>query len=115
MDQNWISGLGIPSSGGHSLRDWVDQDRLNGLATILIGMSQLPMAFVLADSTGFEIPLFVIVVGSVVLIAIGVNVFRGMEAFEVEWSESERVAWLDTVMRCMFAIVVTAATFWIVA
>lgn len=70
----------------------VTQERLNGLAALLIGVSQLPLAFVLADATGNDISLFIIGAGGWLLIGIGVNVFRGMEAFEVDWSESEWVA-----------------------
>lgn len=113
MDQNWVSSLGAVSIGGHRFRDLINRDRLNGLAAIVIGISQLPMAFVLADSTGFDISLYVIGVGGILLIAIGVNVFRGMEAFEVEWSDRVWVAWLDTTIRCIFAIVVAAGTYWI--
>lgn len=115
MDQNRSSGLGAVSSGGQSLRDVVNRDHLNGLATILIGVSQLPLAFVLADSTGEEISLFAIGAGGWLLIGIGVNVFRGREAFELDWSKSERAAWLNTIMTCIFAVVVAAAAFLILA
>lgn len=115
MDPSWFSGLGGLSRGGHSLREAVTRGRLNGLATILIGVGQLSLAFVLADTTGFELALFVIAVGSLVLIAIGSNVFRGMEAFAVDWSDSERVAWADTITRCLFAVGVVVASFLIVA
>ncbi len=104
MDQSWFSIFSAVSIGNHRFRDLINQDRLNGLAAIVIGMSQLPMAFMFADATRFDISLWVIGVSGMLLIAIGVNVFRGMEAFEIAWSESKRVSWLDTIIRCMFAV-----------
>jgi hypothetical protein len=111
MDQNWFPSFGTVSGGSHSLRDLVNRDRLNGLATILVGVSQLPLAFMFADATGYESSLFVIGAGGWLLIGIGANVFRGMEAFELDWSESERAAWLSTIIACILAVVVAAAAF----
>jgi hypothetical protein len=115
MDQNQLSGSGAVSIGDHSLRDSVNQDRLNGLAAIVVGVSQLPLAFMFADATGYESSLFVIGAGGILLSAIGVNVFRGMGPFEVDWSESKRVAWLSTIVTCLYAVVVVVAAFLIVA
>ena len=114
MDQNRLSGFGAVSRGRSSLADVVSRNRLNGLAAIIIGLSQLPLAFMVADSTGYEISLFVIGAGGWLLVGIGVNVFRGMEAFEFDWSESNRVAWVSTIVTCLFATVVATAAFLIV-
>jgi hypothetical protein len=111
MDQNQLTGFGGVSSGSHSLRDSVNRDHLNGLAAILVGVSQLPLAVMFADVTGYESSLFVIGAGGFLLIAIGVNVFRGMGPFEVDWIESERVTQLSMIINLVIAVVVAAAAF----
>jgi hypothetical protein len=108
MDQNQLSGSGAVSSGGHSLRDLVNRERLNGLAAILVGVSQLPLAVMFADVTGYESSLFVIGAGGFLLMAIGANVFRGIGPFELDWTESERVARLSTIMTWIIAVAVAA-------
>ena len=115
MDQNQLSGSGAVSSGSHSLRDLVNRNRLNGLATILIGVSQLPLAVMFADVTGYESSLFVIGCSGWLLIGVGVNVFRDRGPFELDWTESKRTAWLSTIVTCILAIVVAAAALLILA
>ena len=104
MDQNWFSALGTVSSGDHSLRDSINRDRLNGLATALIGLCLFPMAFVLSDSTEFDIPQVVIIIGSIALIDIGSNAFLDMNAFEYEWDDREWISWFpnhtEMYIRC---------------
>ena len=107
MDRNWFSGLAAMSDGDHSLGNPINRNRLNGLATVFIGISQLPLAFIFMDHW---LSLFVIGSGGWLLIGIGVNVFRGREAFEIGWSGSDRVEWLNTAVIATYAIAVVAAT-----
>ena len=109
MDQNQHSDSAAVFDGNRSFDDLTNQSRLKGLAIVSIGISQLPLAFMLADVTGYNISIFVIGTGGWLLISIGVNVFRGKEVFEIGWSESEQVEWLSTVLMVIFAIAVVAA------
>ena len=73
---------------------------------MFIGMGQLPLAFIFMEHS---LSLFVIGSGSWLLIGIGVNVFRDREAFEIRWSGSKWVEWLNTAVLAMYAIAVVAA------
>jgi len=109
MRQSLLSRLEFRSGRGHGPRSLLDQNQITGLATVFIGMSQLPLAFVFANHWA---SLFVVGSGGWLLIGIGVNVFRGREPFEVGWSRSRQVDWLNTVLLAIHAIaVVIAASF----
>jgi hypothetical protein len=113
MSQNRRSRLAPLSDGDRSLRDRMNQNHLNGLATVLAGMSQLSLAVMFADVTGDDISLFIGGAGGWLLIGIGVNVFQGKEVFDDGWVESKRVTWLLTAVQFILAVAVVAATVWI--
>lgn len=88
--------------------DQIDQNQLNGLVAVLVGLSQLLLALVtLSDPDSLS---FIVVAGGgILLLLIGVRVFQGKEVFEGEGNVSKRVRWLGTAMRVVFAIGVAVA------
>jgi hypothetical protein len=114
MGQNRLSRLATVSDDGRSLRDLADRNRLTGLATVLVGVSQLPIAFIAAESTGYDSLLFIVGASGWLLIGIGVNMLRGKEAFDDGWVDSERVEWLWTAVMFVIAVAVAAATVFLV-
>jgi hypothetical protein len=99
MGQNEFSASPSRSDGDH-----IGRNRLNGLIAVLVGLNQLTVAAMSEN----ELALFIGGAGGWLLIAIGVSVFRGKEAFEIDWSESERVAWLITIMQLLLPLGVAA-------
>ena len=114
MDRSWSTDSNEASRSGHWLSDRVSRHHLNGLAAIVVGLSQLPLAFMFADATGYESSIYVVGGGGWMLIGVGINEFRGMEAFEIDWSASNRVAWYGTVLTCILAGVVAVAALLII-
>lgn len=110
MDQNQPTGLATVSNGDSSFHNLIDRNRLTGLATILVGISQLPLAFMFAEHWP---SFFVIGSGGALLIRIGIHVFQGRGTFETGWGESEWVAWLSTVVLFIFAVAVATGTVWV--
>jgi len=92
---------------GSRLRDSVGQSQLVGLACVLIGASQLPLAFLVSEQS---LILFVMGCGGWLLISLGINLFRGNEAFESRWDSNERTAWLGAVCILLVGLFVVAAT-----
>jgi hypothetical protein len=108
MDQNQHSKSAGMLDGD---RDFlINQSQLMGLATVFIGLSQLPMAIILANVTGHDSSLFVVGAGGWLLIGIGVNLFRGMEAFESKWGKNERLEWLSVTVTVVLALAVVAVS-----
>ena len=107
MDQNWLSGFVGTSGGGHNLHDRIDRNQLNALATVLIGICQLPLAFIFTENW---IPIFIIGSGGWLLIGIGVYMFQRKVAFDIRWFGGKWGAWLSTAVLAMYAIAVVAAT-----
>ncbi|MFC6723694.1 hypothetical protein ACFQE1_04710 [Halobium palmae] len=95
------------SSGESRLRDSIDQSQLTGLACVLVGASQLPLAFLVGEQS---LILFVMGCAGWMLIGLGVDLLRGKEAFETGWGESERIEWLSAAWVLLFALFVVAAT-----
>lgn len=95
-----------PTGRDHGIRDRIDRAQLYGLACVLVGVSQLPLAFRLADH---YVSVFVVGSGGWLLIATGINLLQGREAFANEWTENERIAWLLAAVMVLFAIGVVAA------
>ncbi|MDS0293085.1 hypothetical protein [Halogeometricum luteum] len=106
MVRNRLSRL-LNSSGSESrLRGSVERSHLTGLTCVLVGASQLPLAF----SNERSLALFVTGSGGWLLISIGVNLFRGRGALDFEWTGSERAAWLGSAWLLLFGLLVVAAT-----
>jgi predicted membrane channel-forming protein YqfA (hemolysin III family) len=98
----------ISSSGDESrLRGPIDRSRLTGLGCVLVGLCQLPLANLYHEQA---LALFITASGGWLLVGIGMNLFRGKEAFDFGWSDSERVAWLSTVLFLLFGLFVVVAT-----
>lgn len=107
MAQNRLYRL-LSTSGSESrLRGLISQSQLIGLACVLIGASQLPLAFRVSEQS---LVLFIMGCAGWLLIGIGVNLFRGKEGFEVGWSENDRIAWLNAAWTLLLALLVVAAT-----
>ena len=85
----------------------IGQSHLNGLACVLVGVSQLPLAFLVGEQS---LVLFIMGCAGLMLASIGVNLLRGKEPFDIHWSENERIAWLSTALNFFWALLVVAAT-----
>lgn len=113
MSRNRRSDLIGASDGDHGLRDLIDRKRLEGLATVFIGISQLPLAFVFADAVHWS-SLFVVGCGGWLLVGIGVNLSQGREAFESGWEvENERLRGVSAAVTFVLAVAVAASSVWL--
>lgn len=106
MAQNRLYRLLSTAGSKSRLRGSVGQSQLAGIACVLIGVSQLPVAFVVGEQ---PLVLFIIGSGGWLLIGIGVNIFRGREGSEV-WGNNERTSWLSAVWTLLFSLFVVVAT-----
>lgn len=92
------------------LRNAISRNKLYGLTSVLVGSSQLPLAFLLADLTNQSLAVFVIGSGGWLLIGLGINLLQGKRAFHTEWTDNERYRWLIAAVICLLAFVVVIAT-----
>lgn len=106
MGQNRTHGVADDRSGERGLRDTIDEYRLAGLACVLVGVSQLPLAFIHAESNA---SLFVVGAGGWMLIGIGINLLQGRRAFEIRWTDNGTISWLIAAMLVVFAVLVFLA------
>lgn len=106
MVSNRLSRLLSSPDGESRLRGSAERSRLSGLACVLVGVSQLPLAFLGERS----LAPFVIGSGGWLLIGIGVNLAGGRGALDFEWTGSERAAWLGSAWHFAFGLLVVAAT-----
>lgn len=113
MTRNRFPRLAI-ASGDHGFSGPLNRARFIGLAVVLVGVSQLPIAFIAADATGHDGMLFVVGAGGWLLISIGVNLLRDRSAFDDGWTESERVEWLLAGVTFVSAVVIAVAAVFIV-
>lgn len=95
---------GLASLSGLQRR--IDRSQLTGLTTLLVGVSQLPLAFALAEN---HWALFVMGSGGWLLIGIGINLLQGREAFEIGWTDDDGIEWLVAAAMVGFALLVVAA------
>lgn len=116
MDQNRVSGVTPTSDRDHSLRELIDRKQVDGLAIVLLGITQVLLATVsLMQSSWSGITVsswstFVLGGGGWLLIGVGVSVFQGRVVFEPEsgWGiDNQRLAWIGT--AAIFAVSVGAA------
>jgi hypothetical protein len=108
------TGVAAGIDGGAAIRSAVAPAQMMGLACVLVGLSQLPLSFLLADLVGSSLPLFVIGGGGWLLIAIGVNMLRGRSPSEVEWTDSARAEWFLAVFDVLLSLFVVAASLYTV-
>lgn len=115
MSRYRLSVLDRSSNGDRALRDLIVLQQVNGIVTLLLGVSQV--LFIMhfmgssePDVTTSSLPLFVLGGGGWALIGIGVNLFKGKEAFDGGWIESERVMWVWTIGSFIFALGVAVWT-----
>lgn len=106
MGQNRTHGVADDRTGERGLRDTIDEYRLAGLACVLVGVSQLPLAFIHGEPTT---TLFVVGGGGWMLIGIGLNLLQGRGAFEIRWTDNETISWLIAAMLVVFAVLVVVA------
>ena len=108
MDQNQSSNVALTSDGDHNLLDPIDQNHIAALGTMLIGTTQVLLGMVILPSaSGYALTFWsslFLVGGGWSLIGIGFNVFRGREAFDDGWVESEQLDRLRTVIVFMVAV-----------
>lgn len=90
-------------------RQFIGRFRLAGFATVLVGLSQLPVAVLVADATGHDSLLLVIGGGGWLLVGIGVNILRGREAFETRRDGDGWWPWLSAIVTVIVAISVAVA------
>jgi putative Mn2+ efflux pump MntP len=107
MDQSQRSVLDPISDGNHSLRDRIDRHRLISFVIVVVGLSQLLLAFATPLASDWLSSL-VVMVGGVLLIIIGRHMCHHKEPFEGEWG-SEWLAWLESIQSVIFAVGVAAA------
>lgn len=107
MSQNRLDRFLSLSGSKSRLRGSVGQSQLAGIACVLIGASQLPVAFVVSEQS---LVFFIMGSGGWLLIGIGVNLFRGKDAFELGWSNNKRISWLSAVWTLLFSLLVVGAT-----
>lgn len=118
MEQNQISSRATESDD-HSHRNRIDRNQLTGLATVLVGMSQvlLGLSGLMNSSwsglTESAWTIFVLGAGGWLLVGIGVNQFWGRAAFGDGWIESEWVAWLTTTVVFILSVGVAAGVVWV--
>jgi hypothetical protein len=77
---------------------------------MLVGVSQLPLAFVLAELSDEYLSLFVIGSGGWLLIGIGINLITGKDAFYNGWTDNERIQWYMAAGLFLLAIVVVVSS-----
>jgi hypothetical protein len=61
----------------------LDQARFHGISTLLIGLSEIPLAYVFFAEQ--VLPRFVLISSGLLLTNIGLNLLRGRTAFENPW------------------------------
>lgn len=103
-------GSRLPVPTLNSARSIIHRNQLYGLTCLLVGMCQLPLAFVYADLPDQPLPLFVIGGGGWLLISAGVNLLQGEKAFQNGWTENERIEWLSAAGLVLLSLLVVAAT-----
>jgi hypothetical protein len=112
MDQNQSSNVALTSDGDHNLLDPIDQNHIAALGTMLIGTTQVLLGMVILPSaSGYALTFWsslFLVGGGWSLIGIGFNVFRGREAFDDGWVESDRVDWLRVIVAFVVTVGLTA-------
>ena len=112
MDQSQSSNVALTSDGDHNLLDPIDQNHVIALGTMLIGTTQVLLGMASFPSfSGFTVSFWsslFLAGGGWFLIGIGFNVFRGREAFDDGWIESERVNWLYTIVTFVILVGLTA-------
>ena len=122
MDQSRVSGVVPISDRSRSLRKLIDRNRLDGIAIVLFGITQVLLGLSglvelsWSGLTESSWTIFVLGGGGWLLIGIGVTVFQGRVAFESggRWGiESERLAWLSTVVTLAIAIGAAAGAVWV--
>lgn len=106
MTDSRQSGVIDDDGGEQVLRNRIDEHQLAGIACVLVGVSQLPLAFVYAESTP---SLFVVGAGGWMLIGIGINLLQGRAAFEIEWADDETISWLIAAVLVVLSIGVVVA------
>lgn len=80
-----------------------------GVTCLLVGVAQLPLAFRVADLTGESTAMFVMGSGGWLLIGIGINLLRRRSAFEIGWTDSNRIAYLEAAFLIVLSILVVVA------
>jgi hypothetical protein len=122
MSWNRESGITAASSDERGLGDLIDRQRLDGLAAILVGTSQVLLGMTGFGSSGWSgltmssWSIFLLGGGGWLLIGIGINLFQGRGAFESGWGlglESERLVWLGTVTTFVIAVFFAAGAVWV--
>jgi hypothetical protein len=106
MAQNRLYDLLSLSESESRLRSSVGQSQLTGLACVLVGASQLPLAFVVSEQS---LVVFSMGSGGWLLISIGVNLLQGRDAFG-GWGNDEQTSWLTAVGTLLFSLFVVVAT-----
>lgn len=104
------SGVPAGSDGGAAIRSAVAPGQLIGLACVLVGLSQLPLSFLVADLAGNSLPLFVIGGAGWLLVGIGLDMLRGRRPFEVRRTDSTGAEWLQAVFFVLLSLFVVAAS-----
>ena len=112
MDQNQSSDVALTSDGDHTLLNQIDQNHLTGLGAMLVGITQVLLGMgTLPQFSGLTVSFWASIFlagGGWALIGIGFNVFRGREAFDGGWIESEWVNWVYTVVTFVILVGLTA-------
>ncbi|WP_152416180.1 hypothetical protein [Halococcus hamelinensis] len=106
MAKNSFPALTAVFSREYTLKDRIDHNQLNILSTVLIGLSQLPLAFSFPAQSLW--PRFVILCGGSLLVGIGISAYIG-EGILQDGGESDEEKWMSSVIILIFAISVVAA------
>jgi hypothetical protein len=106
MDRTHIS---IPESNETGRPwEWFDPDRFYGTVVVLVGLSQLTLAFALPlDGPAWS---FVVGGGGALLVAIGSNLFRGNAPFESGWDEDGEPGFISVTVMCLATLAVVVAS-----
>ena len=108
MDQNRSSSVALTPDGDFDHRDLIDRNHILALSTMLIGTIQVLLGMaILPPFSGYTLSFWsslFLAGGGWLLIGIGFNTFRGREAFDDGWVESEQLDRLRTVIVFMVAV-----------
>lgn len=122
MDQNQSSEAIPLLDRSHSFRGLIARNQLDGIAIVLVGITQVLLGLSgLGKSSWSGLTetswrFFVLGGGGWLLIGIGVTVFQGRVTFESgdRWGiQSERLAWLSTVVTFLITVGAAAGAVWI--
>ena len=81
------------------------QSQFHGVVTILVGISQFPLALVMAG-----VRTFVVLSGGILLVSVGLNLLRNKDAFTSAWQNNDRYGLLSNILLLLLTIAVVVAS-----